>query len=157
MWGGIGLRGKKIIRRVLILASIILVLYVLYVIKNMTLYKLESVIKDEFDNVSDIKVADNGPDCYIYVYVDEDCCEFEDIEPIFISIMLKLDKDENFNYLEKRHNKDAKAELVFFNVCFYKKGTSDNFLFKFRSCKDFEMWELEGDASVTYNVSDYIK
>ena len=87
MWGGIGLRGKKIIRRVLIFASIILVLYVIYVIKNITLYKLEAEIKAEFDKVSSIEVIDNAPDCTLYVYLDSGNYEFEDIEPIFIKLM----------------------------------------------------------------------
>ena len=160
MWGGIGLRGKKIIRKVLILASIILVLYVIYVIKNITLYKLEAEIKDEFDNVSGIKVTDNGPNCTLYVYLDSGSYEFEDIEPIFIKLILKLDEEINFNYLEERHIKDAKGEMAFLHIRFYiEKGTAENFLFKFNSDKheDFQIWELDSDKSVTYTVSDYKK
>ena len=152
------MRGKKIIRRVLILASIILVLYVIYVIKNITLYKLEAEIKDEFDNVDCLEVWDSGPHCTVVVFVDKDS-DFEDIEPVFISMMLKLHEDDNFNYLRERHSRNATGELAFLQVSFYEEGTDDNRMFEFISYKyeDFQLWKLGGEASVPYTVSDYKK
>ena len=151
------MRKKKLTYGILILLLIVAVLFIMYYINNITIYKLENEIKTEFDSVTGIKVVDNGPDCHIFVYVDKECYKFEDIEPIFIGIMIKLDKEENFNYLDERHNRDAKGELAFLHVRFYEEGTSDNVIFEFTSYKDFQIWELEGNASVTYNVSDYTK
>lgn len=154
------MRGKKIIRRLLILLCILFVLIILYYINNRTIYRIESKIKEKFNAVESIEVSDTGPHCTLYVYLDSGNYEFEDIEPIFISLMLELDEEDNFNYFNERHIRDATGEMAFLHIRFYiEKGTAENFLFKFNSYKykDFQIWELDGDSSVTYTVSDYTK
>ena len=152
------MRKKKLIRRLLILLCTLLVLIILYYINNRTIYRIEGKIKEKFNTVKSIEVSNTGPYCTLYVYLDSGDYEFEDIEPIFISLMLELDEEDNFNYFKERHIRSATGELAFLHIRFYiEKGKAENLLFEFSSYKDFEIWELEGNASVTYNVSDYTK
>lgn len=147
---------KKIKYILVILVCFVLITLLIYHLKNLTIYKLEWEIKGEYDNVKRITVADNGPDCYIFVYMKEGTYGFEDIEPIFIRIMLELDKENVFNYFNERHCNRATGELAFLNICFYNKnGKGENLMFDFNSHKNFEKWELRGHSDVIYNVSDY--
>lgn len=155
------MRRKKIIFIVLILSCIVFIIFTIHFIKNRALYKLEAEIKAEFDNVNCIEISGYGPDCYVNVYVDKECCEFEDIESIFIELMLKLNEEDNYKYIEKRQSENVNGVLAFLHICFYEeKGMKEDFLFEFTSYKDFETWKLETwrlgiEETVIYNVSDY--
>lgn len=150
------MRRKKIIGIVLIILLIVLVIFIRNYVSNRMLYKLEAEMKVEFNDVDNIKISNYGPHCTISVYLDEGAYKLKDIEPMFIWTMLELTEEENFNYFQERHSKNATGELAFLHVRFYNEtGTAENLLFKFNSYKDFEIWELEQDKSITYNVSDY--
>lgn len=150
------MRRKKIICIVSLLLLIVLVAFIIDYINSRTLYKFEAEIKEQFDKVKGFEVSNYGPHCDILVYLDTDDYEYEDIEPIFIDIMLKLNEEAYFNYFEERHISKAASELAFLHIYFYNEdGKAENLLFKFNSYKDFEIWELDRDKSVTYNVSDY--
>ena len=146
---------NKIIGVFLILLTLLLTGTVAHYINNRTLYQLESELKEEFDNVNCIDISGYGPHCYINVYVEES--KFEDIEPIFITVMRNIHKKENFDYISEAQSKNTNGELVFLHICFYtsKKREAES-VFEFSSYKDFQEWELDGDSSKKYNLSDYI-
>lgn len=137
--------------------TLVLMFTVTNYISNRTLYQLKSELQNKYDNVSNIDVSGSQPHCYINIYVDEEECEFEDIEPIFISMMKEIQNKEIYEYIQKKQSKNPDFQLVFLHICFYtseKRGAKS--VFQFSSFKDFKEWELDGDSSKKYNVLDYM-
>lgn len=89
--------------------------------------------------------------------MEENYCDYEVLETVFIKTMVEISKESNFQYLLKKHNETASGELAFFHVIFYEDGIKDEELCRYTSYKDFEVWELESDRSVKFRVSDYLQ
>lgn len=126
-------------------------------IKNRRFHQFEKEIKTDFSFIDKIELGNFGPYCALYVYVDEDSCSYTEIEEAFIRIMIEVSSEDNFQYFLERHNRDASGELTFFDVTFYKKGEDDKALYRYSSCKNFQVWKLEGESDKTYNITEYNK
>lgn len=148
---------NKLIIILLIILTLILIGVTVNYISNKTLYQIELELRDEFDNVKGIDISGYGPHCYINIYIDEEESEFEDIEPIFISMMKKVHEKDNYNYIKEKQSKNINEELVFLHICFYtsKKREAES-VFEFSSFKDFKEWKADGDSTKKYTLSDYL-
>lgn len=131
--------------------------WIRYRVVNRQFYKFVRDIKSEFEYVESIRVGGHGPHCWISVYVEEDSCDYEKLEPVFIKIMIGIAQEENFQYFSERHDRWAGGEPVFFTVIFHQEGIKNKALCRYTSYKDFEVWELESDRSVKFRVSDYLQ
>lgn len=148
---------SKLLAMLLIILTFILICSIAKYITNKTLYQFETEFQEKFDNFRKIDISGYGPHCYINIYVDEEKSKFEDIEPIFISMMIEVQEKDMYDYIKKEQSKNTNGELVFLHICFYtsnKRGTVS--VYEFSSKKDFEEWKLEEDSSKNYNVLDYI-
>lgn len=128
-----------------------------YRVVNKQFYQFVKNIKSEFKYVKSIDLLNYGPHCTIMVFMEENNCDYERLETVFIKIMTEIAQKSNFQYFLKRHNETASGELAFFHICFYQEGIKDKTLCRYTSYKDFEVWELESDRSVKFRVSDYLQ
>ena len=148
---------KKWIFIILVPLVIISFIFIKNRMQNNQFYQFEKKLKTEMSYIDKIDIGNYGPYCSLYIYIDEDSCNYENIEKTFIRIMVEVSSKENFQYFLERHNKNASGELAFFNVAFYEEGVKDKVLYKYTSYKDFQVWELESDRSIQFNSADYVK
>jgi len=132
-----------------------LVLLVRNRIVNECFYLFKRNIIEEFEYVNHIEMGNSGPHCRIRIYVNDGSVDYNSIEPVFIKAMIEMSKETNFQYILEKHTQSASGEMAFLHVYFYKEDGGE--LYRFTSCKDFDVWELESDRSVQFRVSDYLQ
>lgn len=147
---------KKIIIILAVLLLIILFISVKNRIENRTFYTFKASIENEFSYVQNISLLNHGPHCTIILYLKKESCNFEQIEPLFIKVMLNILESSNFKYFNQLHYKETKGELAFIHVSFRQQGKKNEELYKFDSYKDFQKWEIFKNTDKCYYVSDYL-
>jgi len=142
----------------LFLAFLVLTCSILFVRDrnvNACFYSMKKNIIEEFEYVNHIEMANFGPHCGIRICVNDGNDDYDSIEPVFIKAMTEMSKEENLQYLKERHARSASGEMAFLHVYFCREDGEE--LYRFRSYKDFDVWELERDRSVQFRVSDYLQ
>lgn len=137
---------------------IISILMIRYRVNNKIFFDFKNGLKEKYSYISNIKVYDTNPHCYLNIYLDLDNHSFDEVEPIFIDIMLSLSDETIYKYFEQRHNKNANGEFYFFNLYFREKGVKNKNLYSYHSHKvnnQFIKWRLEG-SEIEYDLHDYL-
>ena len=152
---------KKRLKWRYILAFIFVIIGILiirYRVNNKIFIEFENDLKEKYSYISNIKVYDTNPHCYLNIYLDPDNHSFDEVEPIFIDIMLSLSDETIYNYFKQRHNKNANGEFYFFSIYFKEKGVKNKNLYSYHSHKEnnqFIAWRLEG-SEIEYDLNEYL-
>lgn len=152
---------KKRLKWRYILAFIFVIIGILiirYRVNNKIFIEFENDLKEKYSYISNITVTDIDPHCYMDVYLKSNNYSYDEVEPIFIDIMLSLSDETIYNYFEQRHNKNANGEFYIFGIDFREKGNNNDLLYRYNSHKEnnqFIAWRLEG-SEIEYDLNEYL-
>lgn len=152
---------KKRLKWRYILVFIIVIIGILSIrnrVNNKIFFDFKKDLKEEFGYISNITVTDIDPHCYLDVYLKSNNYSYDEVEPIFIEIMLALSDKIIYKDFEQRHNKNANGEFYFFGIDFRDKGNNDDLIYRFHSHKEnnqFIKWRLEGTER-EYDLREYL-